>query len=121
MHRCSILATGWPSLSMWGGEEMSFGFLDPIESRENRAALVLGRQKPITASRAYGDIPDFLPLAPIWPGAIVNTLIYAAALAACFVAPRSLRRAVRSRRNRCTRCGYPSGTSERCPECGQQR
>ncbi len=62
-----------------------------------------------------------IPVNPILPGMLFNTLIYAAAL----VIPLSffpLRRWRRRRRGRCARCNYDlAGIDGTCPECGAER
>lgn len=62
-----------------------------------------------------------IPFAPLWPGFIANTLIYAALWWLLFTGLVSARSARRTRRGLCTRCAYdlrgvPSGV---CPECGE--
>jgi hypothetical protein len=61
-----------------------------------------------------------LGLTPRWPGFVVNTVLYAAALAVLVLGPRALRRAYRAQRGRCVSCGYDLRHSARgvCPECG---
>ncbi len=64
-----------------------------------------------------------LPLLPLWPGFLLNTLFYTLLLFGAWRLPGVLRRAVRRRRGRCIRCGYDRdgldpGTA--CPECGTQ-
>ncbi|MBL0870565.1 MAG: hypothetical protein IBJ18_08325 [Phycisphaerales bacterium] len=69
------------------------------------------------------DHPRFvLPYSPVWPGLIVNTLLYAAAIGAIV---ESMMFAVLTRRRRaarCVSCGYALkglAQSSPCPECGQ--
>ena len=74
-----------------------------------------------------------LPLRPILPGFLVNTLFYAALWFGVFFGVAMLRRAIRRGRGRCVRCGYDlrgqrhQGTEAlrdqgiRCPECGWGR
>lgn len=65
-----------------------------------------------------------LPLLPIWPGFLINTIFYALLLLALVRVPRMARRALRRRRGRCVSCGYDrSGLdpSSACPECGRNR
>ena len=72
------------------------------------------------------DVPTTLPLAPIWPGFLANTIFYALAWMGVFWAARRInigvlrptRRKRRLRRGRCPNCGYPFGDLPRCPECG---
>ncbi len=62
-----------------------------------------------------------VPLRPIPLGFTLDTLFYAAILAALFLAPSRLRRSLRLRRGLCPACAYnlvglTPGTA--CPECG---
>lgn len=59
-----------------------------------------------------------MPLTPIWPGFIVNTLFYAVVLWLLFIAPFEARRMFRRRRALCEKCAYPIGASPVCTECG---
>ncbi|UYV12611.1 MAG: hypothetical protein NCW75_15125 [Phycisphaera sp.] len=62
-----------------------------------------------------------LPLLPLWPGFLLNTLFYAVLTFALVRTPRVLRRALRRRRGRCVGCGYDRDgldTDAACPECG---
>jgi hypothetical protein len=65
--------------------------------------------------------PRSLPFRPIWPGFLINTLVYAALLWLIFLAPFAARRMLRRRRGLCEKCAYPVGTwggSSVCTECG---
>ena len=62
--------------------------------------------------------PPKLPWRPIWPGFVVNTLLFAAAVWVLFAVPLGVRRIIRARGGRCPQCGYPAGASGVCPECG---
>jgi hypothetical protein len=75
----------------------------------------------------YGLHMLVLPVEPIWPGFAINTVFYAAVLWVLIAGPGAVRRLVRRRRGRCTRCGYDlrgqvaaSGFNGKivCPECG---
>ena len=64
-----------------------------------------------------------LPYRPIWPGFLINTVLYAFVLCLLFAAPFALRRHRRIKRGLCLKCGYnlrnrPSDSSV-CPECGE--
>jgi len=54
----------------------------------------------------------------LWPGFIINTLIYALLLWLLFIAPLAALRMLRRRRGQCEKCAYPVGTSPICTECG---
>lgn len=63
-----------------------------------------------------------LPLLPLWPGFLINTLFYALLLCIAWRLPGVLRRAVRRRRGRCVGCGYDRDGLDpgaACPECGE--
>ncbi len=65
-------------------------------------------------------LPRALPLRPIPIGFVVNSLLYATCLWLMISVPFDVRRMIRCKRGRCTKCGYDlSGTDhEACPECG---
>ena len=69
----------------------------------------------------WGRSPSarLLLLRPLWPGFMLNTLLYAAALWFVFFAPFKLRRHLRTRRGLCPACGYPVGGAAVCSECGK--
>jgi hypothetical protein len=60
-----------------------------------------------------------LPLMPIVPGFVVNTLFYAAVLWLAILGPFALRRFVRVKRGLCPKCAYPMGEAAVCTECGK--
>ena len=68
-----------------------------------------------SVSMGYFGLPKALPLRPMWLCFVINSLLYAAILAA----PMVIRRYSRFRRRLCLRCGYPIGQSAVCTECGQ--
>ena len=62
-----------------------------------------------------------LPLLPLWPGFLINTLFYALLLFLAWRTPIFARRTLPRRRGRCVGCGYDReglGTRAACPECG---
>ena len=63
---------------------------------------------------------ECLPLRPLWPGIVSNTVVYFAAFWLLFLGPGMLKRMLRRYRGRCPVCGYDlrGTTHERCPECG---
>ena len=60
----------------------------------------------------------WIPLRPIWPGFVINTLFYAVILWLLIPGPFALRRFIRRRRGLCPGCGYLVGESDVCTECG---
>jgi hypothetical protein len=59
-----------------------------------------------------------IPVLPLWPGFITNTLFYALLLWLLFATPFAARRMLRRRRGLCEKCAYPIGVSPVCTECG---
>ncbi len=74
----------------------------------------------LPTGNAYPRLLDVrrLPLRPIWPGFLVNTLFYAAVLWLLICGPFALRRFVRVKHGLCPACAYPIGESGVCSECG---
>lgn len=110
-------AMGWPLLSAWFESHMYF-MSAPLCDCPAPAYELRGAWDLRTASRLEGPA---LPLRPIWPGLIINTLFYAALSWSLWLIPLPLRRARRRRRNLCLRCGYPRAgiaAEVACPECG---
>lgn len=62
----------------------------------------------------------FLPLWPLWPGFVLNTVVYGAAVWCVMFAPGFVRRASRRKRGRCAGCGYELAGLVKCPECGEE-
>jgi hypothetical protein len=63
-----------------------------------------------------------LPAAPLWPGFVVNTGVYAVLIAMLwwlFTGPFAFRQRSRIRRDLCPHCAYPVGVSPVCTECGK--
>lgn len=68
------------------------------------------------------DAAMFLPLKPLLPSFVINSLFYAILVAVLMLTPVRLRRVIRRLRHRCVKCGYPlSVPVAGCPECGWGR
>ncbi len=102
---------GWPALTLEGAVWRGGRF-----HRELRRDLLKYPGFFPKLMEAYWG----LPLRPIWPGLVVNTVIYAAFLWALSRLPFAVQRYVRVRRGLCLACGYDlrHGEHEACPECG---
>ncbi len=109
-----IESAGWPCYSFAGwmtfvysGKNMPSG----VDSHDMIGTELLGHKAVVL-------------MKPLWIGLITNTSALAAALWLAERCVRMYRHRSRSRRHRCTQCGYdlrqPTGDSmSRCPECGR--
>jgi len=106
--------SGWPN-RCFRGSDFAFisgtGILEPKARTGLSFAYWHGYWNPI-------------PLKPLWPGLLLNTLCFGTAGAILLPLPgaavRTLRHRIRRRRNLCEHCAYPrpAGAST-CPECGR--
>lgn len=63
-----------------------------------------------------------IPLRPIWPGLLANTLFYATITLALLAGLRLIRTHRRRKRGRCVACNYKLGEGiSVCPECGLEK
>ncbi len=107
------IASGWPMRSA-----TCFVDICPTIVRDNYR--VRGGWQ-LTDPPIVADVtPRAIPLTIDWPGAIVNTLTYAALLVIPFILAPLLRRYLRRRAGRCPDCNYDlrATTTGTCPECG---
>lgn len=118
--------TGLPLLSLRHVEVIDSGS-SPQISRERLfrvSALQLGVSNPF-ASRIQGLVRKpwnrarALPLEPLLPGAIINTLFYATVLGLVVSVTSHDRERRRRRKSLCAHCGYSIVGLARCPECGR--
>jgi hypothetical protein len=122
-YAIGIVRTGWPLRAMrWeliqddpgpspGASTPPTGFLP--DSVWNG-----GIPLPDVAPSRYKGGWVRLPVRPVLAGFVGNSALYAAALWAGFVTPKTLRASLRRRRGRCTACGYQLAGLRTCPECG---
>lgn len=87
---------------------------------QSTPAPLNGPPTPIAAVKGGGGVwaDQLLPLRPLWPGFVVNSLFFAVVPWLAWwlwVMPTRLQRRWRGR---CGRCAYPIGTSPVCTECG---
>ena len=110
----------------WGGTPANASYLHvrhgwPWHAAEGREVHAPG-QPSARAWATYWNIGPgrhLVPMAPVWPGLLANTLFYAALTLALLMGLRSWRTRRRRKRGRCVACGYELGESVGvCPECG---
>jgi len=112
---------GWPWPSLQGGS------WDVIAEPATKAWGETARVIAIDAIPVFrGPNPEDvtpLPVRPIWPGFLIDTLFYAAIWFGGFFAPGMAKRAIRRKRGRCPRCGYDlrGDLAAGCSECGWNR
>jgi len=111
---CQLEAIGWPFLCARGRAD-----LDAAQSSWSYSGVIYVR------SPLLGDFPRSRTAAlcyrPLWPGYVLNTIIYGGAMFAAVVSLGAWRRTHRRRRAQCQRCGYDLsglGAGSACPECG---
>ena len=109
---------GWPIRSfrgfVSGGVEQPVISQIPPPPQKPQVHDLIARERPI----GKGTLTRHLPYGPIWPGLIVNTLLYATVLIAVMSMWFAARSKLRLRRGLCPSCKYPIGVSEVCTECG---
>jgi hypothetical protein len=82
-----------------------------------------GQRKPIENERGHWMIPHLaeLPLIPLFPGFLLNTILNTALTCALIKLPSALRHHKRRGAGNCPNCNYPrTGFNAKapCPECG---
>lgn len=129
--RFLLLRVGWPSkcLEAASGPEVDpmYCYLAAAPPCEFRSAVCLPWQRASVDAAPRFAFPNinlsnvtrnFIPLSPIWPAMIGNTVVWALILAFFVYAPRRLRAEWRLHHGVCPRCAYPIGVSAKCTECG---
>jgi hypothetical protein len=114
-------ARGWPWPCLWYEWNRGSTAADPLGDTPG-AFQIDAIQRP--RARTVSNYPLALPYRPLWPALLGDTAVYSAAWAVLLFGPGAVRRGLRSRKGRCTRCGYdlraaPAGAP--CPECGHTR
>jgi hypothetical protein len=123
VHDFEVIAFGWPFRALKYDVAGSSVIVTRGQQRMHKASPVFGGRRvawiepwrhPATGAQTY---PRTVPLTPIWPGLLANTIFYAA-LCAGVLFMLKLRRTLRARQGRCAQCGYVLHGLTRCPECG---
>ena len=59
-----------------------------------------------------------IPYGPIWHAVVLNAVLYATIFWSAIRGPTVIRGLIRMKRGQCVKCGYPTGESPVCTECG---
>ena len=111
-------AGGWPARSMmWFTETTDTAWAGGANDKAPHWCIELS---PDTSRSPAHLQRRGLPLLPIWPGFLINTLLGATVLWLAMLAPITLRRHIRRRRGHCLKCAYDlrGAEDESLPECG---
>lgn len=108
-----VTRAGWPWLALEGQWHRDASRSPNPGPATSRWAVIIPALY-VRADRLF--LPRMLLFRPMWPGFVINTLVFAAAVAMPFL----LRAVVRKLRGRCIACGYPIGESPVCTECGSR-
>ena len=117
------IEAGWPMKALFG-EQVVHSFQN-LRNAENTPPARKQRIQYAFAFLPPEIVPSgdpmfrYLPLRPMWPGFLVNSLLYGAILRLLVGGPLLLRRFIRGRHGQCPACGYPVGVSAVCTECGR--
>lgn len=113
---CAIyISSGWPLRAMAGSAE------DVSQSQKRRGTEEWRSRFAIQVAGPSKIVPKLLPLMPLWPGFVVNTLFYTGMVVLIGRGWGAARRSRLRRRGLCTGCGYPRtglAPGAACPECG---
>ncbi len=120
-----LYRAGWPFRAMQGESRPTtagkpeYAWAVPLSSKVTlRAELVVVKAKVLTSLATR-----VVPLRPVWPGFLGNTVLYTVVAVGVIGCAWLVRRAYRRWRGRCIGCGYDlRGDLDRgCPECGDKR
>jgi len=119
-HRHEVwgVAFGWPIRAMYYEWHVPHGIW-------SLSSILHGIELYPNAGVTNGGLPYYtpraLPTGVIWVGFVANTLLFAASLGIVPCLAIAAKHRYRLVRNRCPYCGYPSGISSVCTECGRQQ
>jgi hypothetical protein len=112
-------ARGWPRLALWGAVEQGQRTQQSPFRQPPRFFHAIPIDRPAGATFISHAETRILPTAVIWPGFVVNTIVYAAGMWLLFWCALASRRLIRRRRGLCPACAYPMGEVAVCSECGE--
>ena len=117
------IRAGWPLPALWGAK------VAETDHDESHHVAAIGLPVNVDLRFVFHSrvmikdaVPRLLPLAPCWPGLLVDTALLAIPMALLVLGARRTRRLWRRRRGCCPQCGYDlrGGDAGGCPECGRR-
>lgn len=124
-HTLAVHRAGWP-LTCLEGRHWSEMLIEHAKDGRSGAfrggAVVRDGLREIDARWMSGPARAAtldVPVAPRWPGLVIDTALWAAVIGLLLRGPGCARRRFRILRGRCVACGYHLHGLDRCPECGQ--
>jgi hypothetical protein len=124
MYEMTIVRVGWPMAALkWRIDRDSTYRRTGTFGTKLIGGIAFDKN---LAHRVGAGLDLRLPLVPLWPGFLLNSLLYAATAAPLmlYIANRMraaltwMRGLLRLKRGLCPMCGYPVGLSNVCTECG---
>ncbi len=115
-------ARGWPMLALCAGFDLvPAGGGSRDVSRRYWAVAVMEPDGERWLFPSVDYKQRLIPVRPILPGFLINTLFYAAILWLLTLGSFTARRLIRRKRGLCIKCGYDLRGAEHevCPECGR--
>ncbi|MEQ9096491.1 MAG: hypothetical protein RIE32_09535 [Phycisphaerales bacterium] len=110
---------GFPFVAAVGWREWPYATGELVPDQSPRPGGPRHGMGLLYAERSNSDLVWAVPVYPVWPGLIGNTLLYAAGVMLLLTLPAWWRRYVRRWEGRCAACGYELGEGvSTCPECG---
>ena len=107
---------GWPMLALRHYILVDYPARQSTVFESSHYALQIPAR--ISVAPSFWGLPRRLPTKPLWIGFVVDTAFFAGFTWLLLFAPSTLRRTIRTRRNRCPSCGYDTRRLDTCPECG---
>lgn len=109
-----LRSSGWPLRAFWCEAPILQGKF--ANATSPGGFVIAGKTDKVLAN----DIPRVVPFRPLWPGLLVNSLVFASAAWLCVGVISRTTKLWRDQKYRCPRCGFDRRGSETriCAECG---
>ena len=115
MRKTTVDASGFPSVALGYREVMDTAATPVFRSASWPSLAVPKRLRDFSNSGFLN-----LPVTPIWPGFVSNSVLYSALMVVVVKLVHHGHRVLRLRCGLCPECAYPIGVSDCCTECGRE-